>query len=203
MKYGYGRVSTVAQDTALQEDAFKRAGVERIILEKWSSVGARPGLMALLAGLQRGDVVTVYKLDRMGRSLQDLLGILERIHSVGAAFQSLTEPIDTNTPAGKLMYSILGAVAEFEKTLIRERSLAGQVAAVERGVKIGRPRSLTTKQEEEVLERWRAGASMKSLARVYQVHMTAIRRVVYAATRPDHPWLRPNRPVLGPRLVRQ
>ena len=112
MDYGYGRVSTLAQDTALQEDAFRRAGVDVVVTEKWSSIGARPALRRLLEGLQPGDRITVYKLDRMGRSLQDLLAILDRIHRAGAEFRSITEPIDTGNPAGKLMYSILGAVAD-------------------------------------------------------------------------------------------
>jgi DNA invertase Pin-like site-specific DNA recombinase len=138
MQYGYGRVSSLLQDTALQEDAFRRAGVRKVVTEKWSGVGARPELKALLARLQPGDVLVVWKLDRMGRGLQDLLGILSRVMEAGAGFRSLTEPIDITTPAGKLMYSILGAVAEFERSMIRERSIAGQVAAYRRGVHLGR-----------------------------------------------------------------
>lgn len=153
MRYGYGRVSTVLQDTALQEDAFKRAGVRKVVTEKWSSVGARPQLQALLVQLRPGDELIVYKLDRMGRSLQDLLLILDRILASGAAFRSLTEPIDTRTPAGKLMYSILGAVAEFERSMIRERSIAGQLAAYRRGVPLGRRR---VSRPPEVVEEMRA-----------------------------------------------
>jgi DNA invertase Pin-like site-specific DNA recombinase len=153
MQYGYGRVSTNMQDTALQEDAFKRARVRKVTSEKWSSVGCRPQLQELLARLKPGDELVVYKLDRLGRSLQDLLGILDRISSAGAAFRSLTEPIDTRTSAGKLMYSVLGAVAEFERSMIKERAIAGQVAAWERGVRWGgQPRALNT---EDVLELFR------------------------------------------------
>jgi DNA invertase Pin-like site-specific DNA recombinase len=93
--------------------------------------------MALIAKLRPGDELVVWKLDRLGRSLQDLLSILDRIHASGAAFRSLTEPIDTRTPAGKLMYSILGAVGEFERSIIRERAIAGQVAAYSRGKRWG------------------------------------------------------------------
>lgn len=203
MNYGYGRVSTNMQDTALQEDAFKRSGVKRVVTEKWSSVGARPQLMTLIAGLKPGDELVVYKLDRLGRSLQDLLAILDRIGAAGAAFRSLTEPIDTRSPAGKLMYSILGAVAEFERSMIRERSIAGQVAAVERGVKLGRPRILTPRKERELYKLWATGRYRKvDLCRRYNVHATVVRRVIYEKERPDHPWVRENRPVIGP-LIRR
>lgn len=200
MLVGYARVSTIDQDTDLQLRALKRAGVRKVYQEKTSSVGHRPELQKLLASIAPGDILTVYKLDRVARSLKDLLSILERLEAAGAGLRSLTEPIDTHTPAGRLMLQMLGAVAEFERSLIRERSVAGTVAAIQRGVKIGRPRSLTAKQESEVLRRWTKGESMKALSRIYNVHMTAIRRVIYQVTRPDHPWLQPKRPVVGPRL---
>lgn len=201
MQYGYGRVSTNAQDTALQEDAFLRAGVHNVITEKWSSVGARPALQRLLVRLQPGDTVTVYKLDRLGRSLIDLLAILDTIHQAGAGFRSLTETIDTTTPAGRLMYSILGAVAEFERSIIRQRSIAGQVAAVQRGVRIGRPRVLSEDQELEALILWESGCWKKAdLCRLYNVHDSVIRRVIYASERPDHPFVAQKRPVIGPLL---
>ena len=127
----------------------------------------------------------------------DLLALLERISSAGCAFRSLTEPVDTSTPMGIFMLQVLGAVAQLERSMIRERSIAGQVAAIKRGVKIGRPTSLTDAQEKKVLQMWRDGHSMKSLSRHFGVHMTAIRRVVYRVTNPDHPWLQPKRPVIG------
>jgi DNA invertase Pin-like site-specific DNA recombinase len=198
MQYGYGRVSTLVQDTRLQEDAFKRAGVRKIITEKWSSVGARPQLHALLARLQPGDEVVVYKLDRLGRSLQDLLGILERINAAGAGFRSLTEPIDTNTPAGKLMYSILGAVAEFERSLIRERVVAGQVAAYERGVKFGRHKATTPEKDAEIFARYLLGERIVDLSRSEGLSTATIHRVIN-----DHlgtPYYKPV-PVLGPLLA--
>lgn len=201
MQYGYGRVSTIAQDTALQEDAFRRAGVRHVITEKWSSVGTRPALAELLAKLKPGDTVVVYKLDRLGRSLQDLLAILDKIGAAGATFKSLTEPIDTTTPAGKLMYSILGAVAEFEKSLIRQRSIAGQVAAVHRGARIGRPRSLSPDQEREVFKMWRSNRwSKAALSRQYNVHTDAITRAIAQFEQPSHRLCQKKRPVLGPLL---
>ena len=140
MLIGYARVSTVDQDTALQRDALKRAGVERVFQEKKSAVSARPELDRALKALKPGDVLVVYKVDRLARSLSHLLSILRRIEEANAEFRSLTEPIDTTTPAGRLMLQLLGAFAEFERSLIRERSQAGVRAAVESGVVLGRPR---------------------------------------------------------------
>ncbi|MGE3348527.1 MAG: recombinase family protein [Ramlibacter sp.] len=197
MQYGYGRVSTISQDTALQEDAFKRAGVQRIITEKWSSVGQRPQLMCLLDSLKPGDVVTVYKLDRLGRSLQDLLGILDRIGAAGAAFRSLTEPIDTTTAAGKLMYSILGAVAEFEKSLIGERVRAGQVAAYQRGVRFGRARRTTDAQERRIFQRYLLGERIVDLSRSEGLATSTIYRIVNQELGIRY---REHLPVLGPLL---
>ena len=191
MQYGYGRVSTVAQDAAMQADAFDRAGVDCVVTEKWSSVGARPALMRLLATLGPGDVLIVWKLDRLGRSLQDLLSILERIERSGAAFHSLTEPIDTATPAGRLMFSVLGAVAEFERSLIRQRSMAGQRAAMERGVKCGRPRVLCASAEADIVRLYRSGwYSLDVLARMFDVHPSTVKRAVYRVLKPGHSSLR-------------
>lgn len=191
MQYGYGRVSTVLQDTALQEDAFRRAGVKHVTTEKWSSVGTRPALAALLGKLKPGDTVVVYKLDRLGRSLQDLLAILDKIGAAGATFRSLTEPIDTTTPAGKLMYSILGAVAEFERSLIRQRSIAGQRAARERGKHCGRPRTSTPQVDRDVLRLWRSRFySLRNLGDIFDLHESTIKRIVYRAEKPHSSSLR-------------
>jgi len=137
MLIGYARVSTQHQDTALQREAFKRAGVRKVIEEKRSGGAARPLLEDLLAKLKPGDVLVVYKIDRLARSLVDLLRILDRIASAGATFKSLTEPLETETPVGRMMLQLLGAVAEFERAVIRERCQAGRDAAVERGVRFG------------------------------------------------------------------
>jgi DNA invertase Pin-like site-specific DNA recombinase len=191
MKYGYGRVSTNAQDTALQEDALRRAGVDQVITEKWSGVGLRPRLQALLLALRAGDELVVYKLDRLGRSLQDLLAILDRIAATGAHFRSLTEPIDTTTPAGKLMFSILGAVAEFERSLIRQRSIAGQMAARSRGKHCGRPRSSTPDVDATVLRLWRSRwYTMGTIADVVGLHPSTVKRIIYRVERPGSSSLR-------------
>lgn len=142
MLYGYARVSTVQQDTALQMAAFRAAGVRRVIEETASGARERPQLERLLSRLRVGDVLVVYKLDRLARSLVDLMRIIEAVRSRGAAFRSLTEPLDTASPAGRLLLQMLGAVAEFERAVIRERCQAGRVAARERGVRFGRPPTL-------------------------------------------------------------
>ena len=142
MQYGYARVSTVQQDTALQMAALKRAGVRRVVEEKRSGSGVtRPALEALLRALGPGDCLVVYKIDRLARSMSDLLRILESVFTSGATFRSLTEPIDTRTPVGEFLLHILGAVAQLERSIIRERCAAGRAEALARGVRMGRPRS--------------------------------------------------------------
>ena len=188
MLRGYARVSTVEQDTALQLDAFEKAGVTDISQEKRSSVARRPVLEALLASLQNGDVLVVYKIDRLARSLSDLLRILDRLREVGASFRSLTEAIDTETPTGRLMMQMLGAVAEFERNIIRERSIAGQAAAYSRGALMGRPRGLSPEQEVEVYRAVRLHLrSLASVAREYGVHISSIKRVILRVEIPTSP----------------
>ena len=115
MLFGYARVSTHDQDTALQVAALRSAKVDRVFEEKASGVMKRAALEALLYSVRAGDVIVVYKVDRFARSLADLLRILARIEAAGAAFRSLTEPIDTSTPVGRLMLQLLGSFAEFMK----------------------------------------------------------------------------------------
>lgn len=201
MIYGYARVSTSEQETNLQLDALNRAGAQHIQQEKTSSVGKRPELRKLMAILTKDDQLVVYKLDRLARSLKDLLGIIEQLETIGCGFRSLTEPIDTTNPAGRLMLNILGSVAEFERSLIRERTVAGQVAAIKRGAVIGRPRALSPDQELNVLEDWRTGQFKQcDLWRKYNVHEGAVRRVIYTADQPNHRFVTPNRPIIGPLL---
>lgn len=201
MIYGYARVSTSDQETTLQIDALKRAGVQKIYQEKTSSIGVRTELRKLLSVLKKDDRLIVYKLDRLARSLKDLLSILEQIEQAGCGFQSLTEPIDTVSPAGKLMLNILGSVAEFERSLIRERSIAGQVAAYKLGRVPGRPRRLRLEQEFEVLDSWAAGETQKSIAGRFGVSPDVVRLAIYRVTNPDHPRVYGNRAVLGPLLA--
>ena len=140
---GYARVSTQDQDTALQIQALRSVGCTEIFEEKASGAKFdRKALWQCLDSLKTGDQFVFYKLDRVARSLSDLLKILERVERAGASIRSLTEPINTSTAAGRLMLQILGAMAEFERTLIRERCMAGQREAMARGVHCGRSLSV-------------------------------------------------------------
>lgn len=187
MLIGYARVSTTEQETTLQIDALNLAGAVRIHQEKRSSVGVRPALNELLEGLQPGNVVLVYKVDRFARSLVDLLRILEHIEHRGATFRSLTEPIDTHTLAGRMMMQMLGAFAEFERGMIRERSMAGQHAAMIRGVHCGRPRSLLPEDEADVVRLWQQGFyTLDTLAKIFNAHPSTVKRAVYRVLKPGH-----------------
>src|SRR5438309_10355063 len=134
MLIGYARVSTNDQETATQVAALKTAGCERIYREK-ASGGRwdRPELHRLLDQLRKSDVVVVWKLDRLSRSLRDVLTIMERLSEAGAGFRSLTEAIDTTTPAGRMMMQMVGAFAEFERAMLRERTKAGLESARREG----------------------------------------------------------------------
>src|SRR5450432_2098278 len=148
MKIGYARVSTEDQKLTIQLEALKKAGCTRIFREKVSGTYRdRPELNRMLDQLRRGDVVTVWKLDRLARSTRNLLEIVETIGNSGARFQSISEPwADTTTHAGKMIMTIFAGIAEFERDLIRERTGAGREAAKQRGVRFGRPRKLNTDQ---------------------------------------------------------
>jgi DNA invertase Pin-like site-specific DNA recombinase len=183
--FGYARVSTSEQETTLQLDALHRAGVHTVFQEKRSSVGQRPQLQLLLSKLTHGSEVKVYKIDRFARSLIDLLAILERIEKSGATFQSLTEPIDTSSPAGRMMMHMLGAFAEFERSIIRERSMAGQRAAKERGAHCGRPRTLSKEKESELVTMYQTGKyTIDSVATFFDVHSSVAKRAIYRVLKP-------------------
>jgi DNA invertase Pin-like site-specific DNA recombinase len=139
---GYARVSTGEQTLHLQEDALKAAGCSRLFTDTASGAQAeRPGLARALDHLRAGDTLVVWRLDRLGRSLRHLIDTLTDLDKRGIGFKSLTESIDTTTPGGKLVFHIFGALAEFERDLIRERTTAGLAAARARGRKGGHPRA--------------------------------------------------------------
>ncbi|GHO71328.1 resolvase [Ktedonobacter sp. SOSP1-52] len=145
MKIGYIRVSKQEQNEALQRDALKEAGCEKYFSDKMTgSTFERKGLEDTLAFIRPGDTLVVWKLDRLGRSLQDLIATLNGLQGHGVDFISLTENIDTTTPGGKLIFHLMGALAEFERDLIRERTNAGLAVARARGRVGGRPRKLTS-----------------------------------------------------------
>ena len=191
MLIGYARVSTRQQETDLQFDALTRAGVTEIFQEKASSVGMRPQLRRCLASLRPGDVFVVYKLDRIARSLPDLLSILADIKTAGALVKSLTEPLDTTTSMGSFVIQILGAVAELERGIIRERSIAGQIAARDRGITLGRPRAMTKEQEAECVKLYLSGGyTMLTLAHRYGVSQHVTKRALYRVTKPGNSTLK-------------
>lgn len=135
---GYARVSTAEQDTALQTDALRKAGCERIFEDTVSGTKTdRPGLTSALAWLRDGDVLVVWRLDRLGRSMVHLIETISALESKGVGFRSLTESIDTTTPGGLLIFHVFGALGQFERDLIRERTRAGLAAAAARGRKGG------------------------------------------------------------------
>ena len=149
MLIGYARISTVDQNLNLQRDALVASGCEKIYYDKGVS-GAkakRPGLDKALRSLQRGDVLVVWKLDRLGRSVKHLIEITTQLETKGIGFQSLSDAIDTSTAGGRLYFHLMGAFAEFERNLISERTKAGMAAAKARGVKIGRPKKLNAEQQ--------------------------------------------------------
>lgn len=182
MLVGYARVSTSDQDTDMQIRALRRAGVRSVYEEKGSSVGRRPQLQRLLQELRPGNTVVVYKLDRMARSLRDLLGILERLESMQCGIRSLSEPIDTGSAAGRLMIQVLGAVAEFERSLIRERVVAGQEAARARGQRWGRPAQFTLQEAGVMARMWREGwGEQAQLAEYFGVSESCVRDQIHRA----------------------
>lgn len=143
MKFGYARTSKLEQNLDLQIDELKKAGCEKIITDKISgSVAERPGLGKLKEQLRPKDVIVVWRLDRLGRSLKNLIDWFIELEKNGIEFQSLHEKIDTSSPTGKLIFHLFGALAEFEKNLIKERTQAGLSAARARGRLGGRPKRL-------------------------------------------------------------
>lgn len=140
MLVGYARVSTQEQDTSLQLDALQAAGCERVFEEKASGAQCeRPQLKAALTYMRSGDTLVVWKLDRLARSLRQLIDTVESLHTQKIGLRSLTEAIDTTTAGGRLIFHIFGALAEFERAVIRERTQAGLAAARARGKRGGRP----------------------------------------------------------------
>lgn len=178
MILGYARVSTEGQSLEAQLDALRAAGVERIFSEKISgSKRARPELDKLIDQLRPGDVVSVTKYDRLSRSLQDLLSIVEAIRAKGAGFRSLAEDIDTTTSAGRLVFHVFASIAQFERERISERTREGLASARKAGRIGGRPPALTHQQREEVRRlRDEEGRRVAEIARLFEVSPNTVRR---------------------------
>jgi DNA invertase Pin-like site-specific DNA recombinase len=152
MLIGYARVSTQDQTLNLQLDALDRARCERVFTDTASGAkAARPGLDDALSHVRSGDTLVVWKLDRLGRSLRHLIDTIQTLSERGVGFKSLQESIDTTTPGGKLVFHVFGALAEFERDLVRERTNAGLRAARARGRKGGRPKALTERQRRQAI----------------------------------------------------
>jgi DNA invertase Pin-like site-specific DNA recombinase len=181
MKYGYARVSSKAQDYTAQVEALKAAGCERIFSEKASgkSTNGRPEFAKLLKALLPGDTVVVTKLDRLARSSRDLHNILHEMEGLSCGFVSLGESwCDTTTDIGRLMLTIMGGIAEFERGLIRKRCEEGIERAKANGKQFGRPTALDHGQRRRVAERYAAGETMAELAREYDCGEATIWRAL-------------------------
>ena len=182
-KIGYARVSTLQQDEALQRDALQAAGVDRIFVDKASGkLESRPTLDDLLEQARPGDTVVVWRLDRLGRSLKHLIETVGDLEARGIAFVSLREAIDTSTPGGRLIFHVFGALAEFERDLIRERTLAGLAAARARGRVGGRPTVWTPAKLATAKAMHASGDyDVSSIAKVLGVSRASVYRALQAA----------------------
>jgi DNA invertase Pin-like site-specific DNA recombinase len=182
MKIGYARVSTDDQNLSLQLDALQAEGCGRVFEDKAS--GARPnrkGLAAALDACASGDVLTVWKLDRLGRSLLDLVGLVETLKAREIGLKVLTgagASIDTTKPEGRLFFAMFAALAEFERELIRERTTAGMKAAKRRGVHVGRPRKLSPEKLASAARELDAGNSQRVVARTLGVAVSTLREAL-------------------------
>jgi DNA invertase Pin-like site-specific DNA recombinase len=180
---GYARVSSInGQRLDLQLDALKNAGCVKVYEDKVSgSATSRPELDACINYLREGDVLVVYKLDRLGRSLKHLLTIIDDLRTRGIGFKSLTDGIDTTTSTGRLMFSIMGSFAEFERSLIQERTNAGLKAARERGRLGGRPTAITPELGERIKELRAEGSNADSIAKELGIGRATVYRYLKSA----------------------
>lgn len=184
MIVGYARVSTSDQNLALQLEALKGAGCERTFTDQASgAVRNRPGLTQALEQLREGDVLCVWKLDRLGRSIRQLIELVEDLAARGVGFQSVTDGIDTNTTAGRFLLHVLAAMSEMERSLIRERTRAGLDAARSRGAKLGRKPAMTQRVKLRAKRLLSAGMSPKEVAASVGVSVPTLYRHLPASER--------------------
>jgi DNA invertase Pin-like site-specific DNA recombinase len=176
---GYARVSTEGQTLEPQHATLTAAGAERVFAEKISgAVTDRKALAKAIAALGAGDVLLVTRLDRLARSTRDLLNVLDAVAKAGAGFRSLAEQwCDTTTPHGRLMLTVLGGLAEFERELIKARTAEGRKQAQARGVRFGRKLKVTPHQHKEALSRREAGETLAEIGRSYNVSHSTISRL--------------------------
>jgi DNA invertase Pin-like site-specific DNA recombinase len=178
--FGYARISTRDQNLAAQDAELIAAGCAKVFKEKISGAKTdRPELVKAIGRLEPGDVLVVTRLDRLARSTRDLLNVIAAITERGAGFKSLKDAwADTTSAHGRLMLTVLGGLAEFERELIRARTGEGRKRAKERGVRFGRPRKMTPHQRQEALQRLAAGETQADVARTYNVDATTIGRLL-------------------------
>lgn len=182
MKIGYARVSTTDQNLQSQIDALTAAGCDEVVPEKASGVSTtRPELDKVLASIGQGDVLVVVRLDRLGRSLPHLIGVVQTVEARRAGLLSLSEAIDTTTSGGRLIFHLMGALAEFERALIIERTQAGLQAAQKRGVKVGRPKVLTGAQVAHARTLISGGESPSAVAGSLRVSRATLYRALASA----------------------
>jgi DNA invertase Pin-like site-specific DNA recombinase len=180
VKIGYARVSTDDQTLDIQRAILKENGCEKIFEEKLSGVGRdRPELCRLLDSLKEEDIVIVSSLDRLARSTRILLETIDTIGSSGAKFISLSEPwANTNSPAGKMIMTVIAGIAEFEADMIRSRTSAGRAAARTKGVTFGRPRKISPKNKKLAMRLLKEGHSVRDVAETFDVHTSTIYRLM-------------------------
>ncbi|KAB0568797.1 recombinase family protein [Brucella pituitosa] len=170
---GYARVSTTEQNLDLQLSALRAVGCHAVLTDEGISGSefTRPGLSKLLKQLRAGDTLTVWRLDRLGRSLFNLIKLVRELEERGIQFRSLSESIDTGTPGGRLLFHLLAAMAEFERSLVSERTRAGMAAARARGSRIGRKPAMSPEQIAEATSAFvDDGISLEDLAKHYSIH---------------------------------
>lgn len=177
---GYARVSTLEQNAELQRDALDAAGCWRVFTDQVSGVKeSRPELDRLLEQVRAGDTVVVWRLDRLGRSLRHLIEVVEDLSRQGVGFRSITESIDTTTSGGRLIFHVFGALAEFERDLIRERTLAGLESARARGRMGGRPTVMTADKTTAARRMYaQQDLSVARIAEVLQVSRSSVYRAL-------------------------
>ncbi len=175
MLIGYARVSTHDQNLDLQKDALNAAGCEKIFVDELSGASAvRPGLQQSIESLREGDVLVVWRLDRLGRSLRNLIELVGQLDEMKVGFQSIQESMDTSTSGGKLIFHVFGALAEFERNLIKDRTNAGLAAARARERKGGRPQKLSENQQQMVVRAWREGTPVPDILKAANISKSTL-----------------------------
>jgi len=180
MKYGYARVSSDDQNPDMQHAALKKDGCKKIFTDQLSGATGikRPALLRCLKTLENGDTLTVWKLDRLGRSLRDLITMLDDLKQRGVKFRSLTEHIDTDTPTGRAMWQMIALLAELERSMIIERTRAGMKAARARGVRPGRKPTLTPEQIKHAQELHRKRKPADEIAALLKCSRATVYRAI-------------------------